>query len=121
MTEDATRMTEDAARGRRRAPGSGSRARSREIGYAQAMCEIGQLLRAEAARWRNSADQQINAHAHAALTVVAGNLGEIADFAFGAFQLHINERGSFARDVEHLAFLEREYNARPARCELPAD
>jgi hypothetical protein len=40
-----------------RAPDSGTRARSREIGYAEAMAEMGGLLDAEARKWKGTAEQ----------------------------------------------------------------
>lgn len=102
-----------------RAPGSGTRARSREIGYAEAMGEIGFLLRHEAAKWGNTGEQQLDPVARAALKVAADELGKLADFALGSYSLHVDERGGFAGSIEHLDYLEREWNHAPARRELP--
>jgi hypothetical protein len=70
----------------------GSRARSREIGYAEAMADISRLLRAEARKWKNSADAQIIPLAEAALKVAAGSLEELADYAFSASMIYGDER-----------------------------
>lgn len=102
-----------------RATGSGSRARSREIGYAQAMREIGVLLRSESEKWQNSAEQQIVPFAGAALKVAASSLQEIADYALGAWQLHLDDRGDFARDIEHCNWLEDQRYRAPGPRELP--
>ena len=63
-----------------RAPGSGSRARSREIGYAEAMSEIGFLLKAEADRWQNSADQQMGRSFSAEIDNELAALGGLIEF-----------------------------------------
>ena len=103
-----------------RAAGSGSRARSREIGYADAMQEVGMLLRAEARKWRGSAEQQLHAEWRSALNVAAGQLEQVADFAAGAAQLHFDARGDFAWNIGHLDYLERKWGHAPAPRELPA-
>jgi hypothetical protein len=70
---------------------AGSRARSREIGYAEAMADISHLLRAEARKWKNSADAQIIPLAEAALKVAASSLQELADYAHSVAQVHGTE------------------------------
>ena len=102
-----------------RAPGSGSRARSREIGYAEAMGEIGFMLRDEARRWENTAGQQIDPVARAALNVAGRQLREIADFALGTYELHLDPDGDFARNVEHRARLEANRHVPAGPRELP--
>lgn len=66
----------------------GSRARSREIGYAEAMSEMDQLLNAEAARWQGTADLQLSREFYAALSAAARQIRKLADYAHGAAQVH---------------------------------
>lgn len=103
------------------APGTGSRARTREIGYAEAMYEVSLLLRAEARRWHGEADHQLSAEWRAALRTCADYVDEIAEFAEGAHRVHVDATGDFARNVGHLEYLEREWGHAPAPRELPRD
>jgi hypothetical protein len=70
------------------AGGSGTRARTREIGYAEAMAEMSELLSVQAGRWQGTADQQLSPEFHAALTVAAREMRQLADYAHGAAQVH---------------------------------
>jgi hypothetical protein len=63
------------------AGGSGTRARSREFGYAEAMRDISRLLDREARKWKNSAEQQLSAEWRAALKVAADELRKVGDYA----------------------------------------
>jgi hypothetical protein len=98
---------------------AGSRARSREIGYAEAMGEIGFLLRDEARRWKSTAGQQVVPFAGAALAVAADSLEQLADFALGAYSLHVDPGRGLARDAEHRSWLEREGYVPAGPRELP--
>jgi hypothetical protein len=100
------------------AGGPGSRARSRELGYAEAMREIGWLLRDEAEKWQGTADLQLSREFEAAMTVCAREMDRIGRLALDTSLLHC-ERGDFAGNISHLAYLEREWGHEPAPRELP--
>ena len=76
-----------------KAPGTGSRARSREIGYAEGLAEVGWLLREEAQRWRNEAEHQLAPEWRAALRACADNVARIGDYAFSARELYGEYQG----------------------------
>ena len=70
------------------AGGSGTRARSRQLGAAEAYRDISHLLGAEARKWKGSADQQLSPEFHAALTVAAREMQRLADYAHGVSMLY---------------------------------
>jgi hypothetical protein len=110
-----------AAAGTRVAP-AGSRARSRELGYAAAMLEMSQVLRGAAETWQAvelAAAADGNLQAAEMFGKIGAWLDEYGSYAFGAWQLHDDYRGRFARNMEHLALLERKYGDPPAREDLP--
>ena len=105
-----------------RAPWAGSRARSREIGYAQAMLEMSAILRDAGESWRKE-ELAAADDGEIAIAAMYGRIGSWLDsyssHALRTWEIHVHRDGTFVRDVEHLAFLEREYGGRPARRELP--
>lgn len=102
-----------------RAPGSGTRARSREIGYAEGVLEMSRAMRRSAELYRDIAKDQLSPEWSAAMSGAAEKMSELASYAYLVYELHAHEYGTFAGNIEHLAFLEREYNGRAARRELP--
>jgi hypothetical protein len=108
--------------GRSRVHGAGSRARSRELGYADAMRDMSFILRAGMKSWQRAEMEEAEAgqlRVAAAMGSVAAWLERYADFAGQVWDVHVHPQGTFAREVEHLAFLEREYGYPPARREPP--
>jgi hypothetical protein len=101
-----------------RAASAGSRARSREIGYAEAMADMSHLLTAAASRWKNSAGKQVIPVAEAALTVAANEMLKLADYAHGVSQVYGTDH---AMPIEEF-LLEVIWDPRwcdPAPAELP--
>ena len=104
-----------------KAPGSGSRARSREIGYGEGMLEMSRVL----LRMRRDLEavaqlDDTEPVERLELLAMARAYKRAENYAFATWEMTACSRdGAFARDVEHLAFLEREYNGRPAPRELP--
>jgi len=104
------------------AGGSGTRARTRELGYADGMLEMYELLRAGEKSWLDAEVAEAEA-GNMRVAEVMGSIGAwlrvYGDYAFDAYQLHSDYLGRFARDVEHRAYLEREGYCGPPRRELP--
>lgn len=106
-----------------RAAASGSRARTRELGYADAMAKMGGLLYAEADAWRkgaleSAADGEMSAAA--AEDAVAALFDRYARHALDVFEVYVaGEPGRFTRAVEHLAWLEGKGYGQAAPRELP--
>lgn len=103
--------------------GPGSRARSREIGYAEGMREMYVLLRQGEESWRQAELDEAEAgrlEVAAVMGKVGAWLGTYADYASSAWEVHADTAGTFARDVEHRDWLEAEYRHYPAGpLELP--
>lgn len=80
------------------------------------------ILRAGEDAWRRAELEEAEAGqlgAAAAMGQVGAWLARYAEFACAAWDIHMQGAGTFARDVEHLAFLEHEFGYPPARHELP--
>ena len=82
------------------------------------MGEIGFLLQAEAGKWAGTAEQQLSPEWRAALKTAAGELGKVASYALGSYELHIENRG-LARDAEHRDWLEGQGYVAAGPRELP--
>jgi hypothetical protein len=93
----------------------GSRARSREIGYAEAMADMSELLDDEASRWKNLAGKQLDPSAHAIASALSVRLDKLADYAHGASTIHeVPSLGEFLADTAwHPRYSD------PAPAELP--
>ena len=99
-----------------RAPGVGTHARSRELGYSDAMSEIGALLRAEAQRWVKGAEREEPLIA-AAFALAAGKLQEVARYAQAATDLYVDHRSP----LEESSLVQLDWRLRgDAPRELPA-
>jgi hypothetical protein len=79
---------------------SGSRARSRELGYAEAMRDISCLISDKAGRWKRTGEQQLDPRTHALTMVLADQLRELADYAHGVFMTYeLPDLGEFLTDT----------------------
>jgi hypothetical protein len=95
-----------------RQPWSGTRARSRDIGYSQGMKEIWELCRAEEKRYEEKAASasaeaddltgRVLAYGCAAAARV---LGELAGYAFDAWVLHDDPRPAGCTNMERRLML----------------
>lgn len=82
------------------AGGSGTRARSRELGAAGAWRDIFHLLDSEAATWKNLAERQLDPTAHAIAEALSVRLDKLRDYAHGASIIHeLPDIGEFLTDT----------------------
>jgi hypothetical protein len=102
-----------------RAPRSGTRERTREIGYGEAVLDVTIDLRDISDRWRKWAGEQFSSGAHAALMMAADELDRYVRYQYGVYDLIIDYRGAFAADVERLNRHAGHFG--PARRELPGE
>lgn len=80
--------------------GPGSRARSRELGYAAAMRDISWLLDHEARKWKGTAEQQLSDEWRAALLVAAGELRKVSTYAHNvSVTYELPDLGEFLADT----------------------
>lgn len=101
------------------AGGSGTRARTREIGYAEAMAEMSELISAQARKWKGIADQQLSPEFHAALTVAGREMRQLADYARYAAQVHGLEGTGDLMEFLTECLWDPRYGGPPAPPELP--
>ena len=93
----------------------GSRARSRELGYADAMNDIWLLLRGKERQYEAMAADTAYPALAAGFTGAAAALGEMASYAFAVSLIHETQRGQSGLDSWlHFMWRNREAPQEPA-------
>jgi hypothetical protein len=99
-----------------RAPGSGSRARSRELGYADAMRDISHVLWNLEDGYKDLAREQMSPAWEAALTLTASNLREVRKYANSVSVMYeLPSPGEFLLET----YWHPRWGGDPAPAELP--
>jgi hypothetical protein len=80
--------------------GSGTRARTRELGAAEAWRDISHLIGDAARRWKGTGEQQLDLTAHALALALAEELRRLADYAHSASMTYeLPDLGDFLTDT----------------------